>query len=195
MRKQVGRQRTRTRTESLTPSSKVQGKNLDLSFEQFLWNRARHSLHSKIHSSSFLQNPCDDKRHKDIWSREKTCDHLPKFLVIGPQKTGKNNQLCCLHSFFLFLEIYHHMALFDQVLLCEIFRHPYKFIIWITLHPYGPSLCHDPKVPKSISFRLMGTKFLSINFKTSGDQIFDNFELMCHSCIIWFLISTFCGFA
>ncbi|XP_045393325.1 bifunctional heparan sulfate N-deacetylase/N-sulfotransferase 4 isoform X2 [Lemur catta] len=34
------------------------------------------------------QNPCDDKRHKDIWSRDKTCDHLPKFLVIGPQKTG-----------------------------------------------------------------------------------------------------------
>ncbi|XP_043917596.1 bifunctional heparan sulfate N-deacetylase/N-sulfotransferase 4 [Protopterus annectens] len=34
------------------------------------------------------QNPCDDKRHRDIWSREKSCDHLPKFLVIGPQKTG-----------------------------------------------------------------------------------------------------------
>ncbi|XP_039769640.1 bifunctional heparan sulfate N-deacetylase/N-sulfotransferase 4 [Ornithorhynchus anatinus] len=34
------------------------------------------------------QNPCDDKRHRDIWSREKTCDHLPRFLVIGPQKTG-----------------------------------------------------------------------------------------------------------
>ncbi|XP_058841112.1 bifunctional heparan sulfate N-deacetylase/N-sulfotransferase 2-like [Acipenser ruthenus] len=34
------------------------------------------------------QNPCDDKRHKDIWSKEKTCDRLPKFLVIGPQKTG-----------------------------------------------------------------------------------------------------------
>ncbi|NXL10660.1 NDST4 sulfotransferase, partial [Mesembrinibis cayennensis] len=34
------------------------------------------------------QNPCDDKRHRDIWSRGKTCDHLPKFLVIGPQKTG-----------------------------------------------------------------------------------------------------------
>ncbi|XP_067153742.1 bifunctional heparan sulfate N-deacetylase/N-sulfotransferase 4 isoform X4 [Apteryx mantelli] len=33
------------------------------------------------------QNPCDDKRHRDIWSRDKTCDHLPKFLVIGPQKT------------------------------------------------------------------------------------------------------------
>uniref|UniRef100_A0AAY4CCR5 [heparan sulfate]-glucosamine N-sulfotransferase n=1 Tax=Denticeps clupeoides TaxID=299321 RepID=A0AAY4CCR5_9TELE len=34
------------------------------------------------------QNPCHDKRHKDIWSKEKTCDRLPKFLVIGPQKTG-----------------------------------------------------------------------------------------------------------
>ncbi|XP_031452772.1 bifunctional heparan sulfate N-deacetylase/N-sulfotransferase 4 [Phasianus colchicus] len=34
------------------------------------------------------QNPCDDKRHRDIWPRDKTCDHLPKFLVIGPQKTG-----------------------------------------------------------------------------------------------------------
>uniref|UniRef100_A0AAQ4QQ93 [heparan sulfate]-glucosamine N-sulfotransferase n=1 Tax=Gasterosteus aculeatus aculeatus TaxID=481459 RepID=A0AAQ4QQ93_GASAC len=33
-------------------------------------------------------NPCDDKRHKDIWSKEKTCDRLPKFMVIGPQKTG-----------------------------------------------------------------------------------------------------------
>ncbi|XP_077202351.1 bifunctional heparan sulfate N-deacetylase/N-sulfotransferase 2 isoform X3 [Paroedura picta] len=34
------------------------------------------------------QNPCDDKRHKDIWSKEKTCDRLPKFLIAGPQKTG-----------------------------------------------------------------------------------------------------------
>ena len=75
----------------LTPSSKVSDKNLILSFEQLLQNWSRNSLHTKIHYSSFLQNPCDDKRHKDIWSREKTCDHLPKFLVIGPQKTGKNS--------------------------------------------------------------------------------------------------------
>ncbi|XP_006917845.1 bifunctional heparan sulfate N-deacetylase/N-sulfotransferase 3 [Pteropus alecto] len=34
------------------------------------------------------QNPCDDKRHRDIWPKEKTCDRLPRFLVIGPQKTG-----------------------------------------------------------------------------------------------------------
>ncbi|XP_002739829.1 bifunctional heparan sulfate N-deacetylase/N-sulfotransferase-like [Saccoglossus kowalevskii] len=34
------------------------------------------------------QNPCDDKRHLAIWSENKSCDRLPKFLVIGPQKTG-----------------------------------------------------------------------------------------------------------
>ncbi|XP_036827838.1 bifunctional heparan sulfate N-deacetylase/N-sulfotransferase 4-like [Oncorhynchus mykiss] len=39
------------------------------------------------------QNPCDDKRHRDIWSKEKTCDRLPKALVIGPQKTG-TTELC-----------------------------------------------------------------------------------------------------
>lgn len=33
-------------------------------------------------------NPCDDARHIKIWSRNKSCDSLPKFLVIGPQKTG-----------------------------------------------------------------------------------------------------------
>ncbi|KAJ8918343.1 hypothetical protein NQ315_008036 [Exocentrus adspersus] len=33
-------------------------------------------------------NPCDDPRHQKIWSRNKSCDSLPKFLVIGPQKTG-----------------------------------------------------------------------------------------------------------
>lgn len=33
-------------------------------------------------------NPCDDQRHQKIWSKNKSCDSLPKFLVIGPQKTG-----------------------------------------------------------------------------------------------------------
>lgn len=33
-------------------------------------------------------NPCGDKRHRAIWSASKSCDQLPKFLVIGPQKTG-----------------------------------------------------------------------------------------------------------
>lgn len=35
-----------------------------------------------------LQNPCEDPRHMKIWSRNKTCGQLPRFLVIGPQKTG-----------------------------------------------------------------------------------------------------------
>uniref|UniRef100_UPI00398EAFF6 bifunctional heparan sulfate N-deacetylase/N-sulfotransferase 1b n=1 Tax=Pristiophorus japonicus TaxID=55135 RepID=UPI00398EAFF6 len=36
----------------------------------------------------FWQDPCEDRRHKDIWSKEKTCDRLPKLLIIGPQKSG-----------------------------------------------------------------------------------------------------------
>ncbi|ODM92934.1 Bifunctional heparan sulfate N-deacetylase/N-sulfotransferase [Orchesella cincta] len=33
-------------------------------------------------------NPCDDPRHRKIWANNKTCESLPQFLVIGPQKTG-----------------------------------------------------------------------------------------------------------
>ena len=33
-------------------------------------------------------NPCDDKRHLEIWSESKNCQKLPNFLVVGPQKTG-----------------------------------------------------------------------------------------------------------
>ncbi|XP_013416453.1 bifunctional heparan sulfate N-deacetylase/N-sulfotransferase isoform X1 [Lingula anatina] len=36
----------------------------------------------------FWQNPCEDPRHREIWFKNKTCDRLPRFLVIGPQKTG-----------------------------------------------------------------------------------------------------------
>lgn len=46
----------------------------------------------------FLQDPCEDKRHKDIWSKEKTCDRFPKLLIIGPQKTGTP----CLPSSLLY---------------------------------------------------------------------------------------------
>ncbi|KAK7111905.1 hypothetical protein V1264_011458 [Littorina saxatilis] len=34
------------------------------------------------------QNPCDYKRHIAIWSANKSCERLPRFLVVGPQKTG-----------------------------------------------------------------------------------------------------------
>ncbi|KAH9489549.1 hypothetical protein Btru_038391, partial [Bulinus truncatus] len=33
-------------------------------------------------------NPCDYSRHLSIWPENKTCDRLPNFIVVGPQKTG-----------------------------------------------------------------------------------------------------------
>jgi hypothetical protein len=36
----------------------------------------------------FFQSPCEDKRHREIWSPLKTCSRLPDLLVVGPQKTG-----------------------------------------------------------------------------------------------------------
>nr|XP_039273995.1 bifunctional heparan sulfate N-deacetylase/N-sulfotransferase 3-like [Styela clava] len=33
-------------------------------------------------------NPCADPRHLEIWSKEKSCDKLPKFVIVGPQKSG-----------------------------------------------------------------------------------------------------------
>ena len=46
-----------------------------------------------------FQDPCEDKRHKDIWSKEKTCDRFPKLLIIGPQKTGASlHPWCCEHA-------------------------------------------------------------------------------------------------
>lgn len=45
-----------------------------------------------------MQNPCHDKRHISIWHRgEKWCqkERLPRFLIVGPQKTGTT----ALHTF------------------------------------------------------------------------------------------------
>uniref|UniRef100_H2YCA4 [heparan sulfate]-glucosamine N-sulfotransferase n=1 Tax=Ciona savignyi TaxID=51511 RepID=H2YCA4_CIOSA len=33
-------------------------------------------------------NPCLNRRHLEIWSEEKNCSSFPKFVVVGPQKTG-----------------------------------------------------------------------------------------------------------
>ncbi len=64
-------------------------------------------------SHIIFQNPCHDKRHKDIWSKEKTCDRLPKFLVIGPQKTGTTLYLFISLSVYLFLH-YKKCVIFSQ---------------------------------------------------------------------------------
>lgn len=50
------------------------------------WNR-----NYNINIFPVFQNPCSYKRHLEIWSENKTCDRLPKFMVIGPQKTGKGH--------------------------------------------------------------------------------------------------------
>ena len=52
---------------------------------------------------AWLQDPCEDKRHKDIWSKEKTCDRFPKLLIIGPQKTGETR--CCVATYWRTLEV------------------------------------------------------------------------------------------
>ena len=40
-------------------------------------------------------NPCKDLRHEEIWPTWKSCNRLPSFLVVGPQKTGTT----ALHMF------------------------------------------------------------------------------------------------
>jgi len=44
-------------------------------------------------------NACNDKRHMSIWSlNQSSCKQFPKFIIIGPQKTGNLNWK---NSFFL----------------------------------------------------------------------------------------------
>ncbi|XP_059162378.1 bifunctional heparan sulfate N-deacetylase/N-sulfotransferase 3-like [Physella acuta] len=33
-------------------------------------------------------NPCVFNKHLEIWPHNKTCNRLPKFIIVGPQKTG-----------------------------------------------------------------------------------------------------------
>ncbi|XP_071510608.1 bifunctional heparan sulfate N-deacetylase/N-sulfotransferase 1-like [Diadema antillarum] len=42
-------------------------------------------------------NPCEDKRHVEIWAENKDCTKLPNSLILGPQKTGTT----ALHAFLL----------------------------------------------------------------------------------------------
>ncbi|GFR66597.1 bifunctional heparan sulfate N-deacetylase/N-sulfotransferase [Elysia marginata] len=40
-------------------------------------------------------NPCDYNKHMETWPKEKSCDHFPSFVIVGPQKTGTT----ALHTF------------------------------------------------------------------------------------------------
>ncbi len=68
------------------------------------------------------QNPCHDKRHKDIWSKEKTCDRLPKFLVIGPQKTGNKtlNMIFFIYVRYALFWTYYLLYVCMYVRLCAV---------------------------------------------------------------------------
>lgn len=48
----------------------------------------RPSLGGYICDHCFLQSPCADHRHLEIWTSGKNCSRLPNFLIVGPQKTG-----------------------------------------------------------------------------------------------------------
>ncbi|XP_064625741.1 bifunctional heparan sulfate N-deacetylase/N-sulfotransferase-like isoform X2 [Lineus longissimus] len=61
------------------------------------------------------QNPCDDKRHMAIWSTNKSCDMLPRFLVIGPQKTGTTALYTFLSMHPAVLSNYKSAETFEEV--------------------------------------------------------------------------------
>ena len=59
-------------------------------------------------------NPCQDKRHISMWHLNKTeCSNFPKFIILGPQKTGLN----CLRFIYVISSI--RRLIFQKVqLLC-----------------------------------------------------------------------------
>ncbi|CAH1793564.1 unnamed protein product [Owenia fusiformis] len=61
------------------------------------------------------QNPCDDERHLAIWSKNKTCNRLPRFLVIGPQKTGTTALYTFLAMHPAILSNYQSKTTFEEV--------------------------------------------------------------------------------
>uniref|UniRef100_K7G968 [heparan sulfate]-glucosamine N-sulfotransferase n=1 Tax=Pelodiscus sinensis TaxID=13735 RepID=K7G968_PELSI len=85
---EVGSQANKYLSYSRCPQGLIKGKSLKTRLSTGVSAGGRGPLAGAKSRPSALQNPCDDKRHKDIWSKEKTCDRLPKFLVVGPQKTG-----------------------------------------------------------------------------------------------------------
>ncbi|KAI1887086.1 hypothetical protein AGOR_G00202500 [Albula goreensis] len=98
------------------------------------------------------QNPCHDKRHKDIWSKEKTCDRLPKFLVIGPQKTGTT----ALHAFLTLhpaiTSSFPHPSTFEEV---QFFTGPnyHRGIDWyMDFFPFPSNVSTDFIFEKSANY-------------------------------------------
>jgi len=74
-------------------------------------------------------NPCDDHRHMKIWSANKTCNQLPRFLVLGPQKTGTTALYTFLSMHPAILSNYPSPETFEEI---QFFngRNYYKGLDW-----------------------------------------------------------------
>lgn len=80
-------------------------------------------------SDPIWMNPCNDKRHQAIWSANKSCEQLPKFLVIGPQKTGTTALYTFLSMHPAIVSNYPSLETFEEV---QFFngRNYYKGLDW-----------------------------------------------------------------
>lgn len=80
-------------------------------------------------SDPIWMNPCNDKRHLAIWSANKSCEQLPKFLVIGPQKTGTTALYTFLSMHPAIISNYQSSETFEEV---QFFngRNYYKGLDW-----------------------------------------------------------------
>ncbi|GAV00465.1 hypothetical protein RvY_11308 [Ramazzottius varieornatus] len=93
------RQWTNLRLRSLPPS-----KMADVYFSMFPED-----------SEPVWSNPCEDNRHLKIWAGSKSCERLPKLLVIGPQKTGTTALFTFLNSHPAIKSNYKNPATFEEV--------------------------------------------------------------------------------
>ena len=77
----------------------------------------------------FSQNPCDDRRHLDIWASHKSCQRLPELIVIGPQKTGTTALYTFLSMHPAIVSNYHSPTTYEEV---QFFnqKNYYKGIDW-----------------------------------------------------------------
>ncbi|XP_021350487.1 bifunctional heparan sulfate N-deacetylase/N-sulfotransferase-like [Mizuhopecten yessoensis] len=98
------------------------------------------------------QNPCLYKRHLAIWSTNKSCDRLPKFLVIGPQKTGTTALYTFLSLHPAILSNYNSPDTFEEV---QFFNgnNYYKGIDWyMEFFPIPPNATSDFLFEKSATY-------------------------------------------
>lgn len=98
------------------------------------------------------RNPCSYKRHLEIWSENKTCDRLPKFMVIGPQKTGTTALYTFLSMHPAIISNYNSSETFEEV---QFFNgnNYYKGLDWyMNFFPIPPNATSDFLFEKSATY-------------------------------------------